>query len=107
MNKKHPKLRALPDDYYVDIIQEMAEKTNRRAHILNIVLACLVLLCILVIVQQHVARVRLEREFETEETYEYDVDQETDDGGDNYFVGRDFFNGQTKGDRQSDEEQNP
>ena len=107
MEKKHPKLRALPDDYYVDIIQEMAERTNRRAHVLNIVLACLVLLCVLVIVQQHVARVRLEREFETEETYEYKVDQDTDDGGDNYFIGRDLFNGNAESDGQGDEDSNP
>lgn len=89
------------------------ERTNHRAHVLNVILSVLffAVLAVAVILAYRLDEVNkeiikterekielekeiieLEREFETVETVEtqYEIDQEANDGGRNYIVGGDF-----------------
>lgn len=87
-----PKLGNGKDEqYYVDIIDAMAERTNRRSHLLNIILSVLLAACIVAIIWLNNARVsvmnellELERSIETTYEYDYDIEQDANDGGRNF-----------------------
>lgn len=102
-----PKLGKPKDEqYYVDIIDSMAERTNRRSHILNLILcgivALLVVVCVFLVNKMNRLEqqlIEMENEFETIETYEdeYHIEQDASDGGRNYIVGGDY-NGSSESD---------
>lgn len=67
------------------------ELANRRAWILNLVLVILLVTSLCYTMWQR-------SQFEAVET-SYEIEQETNDGGDNYAIGRDFY-GSPKGQGQ-------
>lgn len=84
------------------------------AHTMHLMLAALIVLavllvgCVGVIIWQAEQRVELEREFETVEEYEYDIEQKADNSSNNVWVGRDYIYGSdTENAGQGDENPNP
>lgn len=87
----------IDEQYYVDILDAMAERTNRRSHVLNIVLSALAFFMFLAFVISNYLWIKHEQEFEIieeSETVTTDFRQMADDGGNNFIVGGDF-NGNT------------
>ena len=70
------------------------ERTIRRLWILLLVLVAL-------LVGSNALWIWYESQFEdVTDQWEFDVDQETSDGGSNYVIGRDFSNGKANGESQ-------
>jgi len=112
--------KSKDEQYYVDILDAMAERTNRRSHMLNIILAVMLAASIVAIVWLNNERVEalgekidainelreLERSIETTYEYEYDVEQDADGGGSNFVVGGDYY-GEAKSESQDQENNTP
>jgi len=92
------------EQYAIDVLADHAAHTMHILLAIILVLAVLLVACIGVIVWQADARVKAEREhaeqlreieqeYEAFETYEYEIQQEADDGANNYLVGRDLIYG--------------
>lgn len=100
--------KQIPEQYAIDAIQEIAERAQRRMLVIIIVLLVLLISCVGVIIWQRDQRARLEDDYETIETYRYEIEQEADDNSRNYFVGRDLnYGSQTESDGHGDEDPNP
>lgn len=96
------------DQHVLDVVTDAYTHTTHIMLSVIIMLSALLLAAIGVIVWQVEKRVELEREFETYETYEYDIEQDADDNSNNVWIGRDFNYGSTPEDTcKSDEGQNP
>jgi len=103
----------------IDVLSDNFVHTTHVMLAMVIVLALLLLACLGVVVYQHKTfsaalqeehekYIRLLDEIETIETYEYDVEQEADDNGINYFAGRDLnYGGEAARARESDKDENP
>lgn len=124
-----PKLgKGKDEQYYVDIIDAMAERTNKRAHVLNVILSVLfsVVIAVSIILAYRLDEaknqiikterekielekeiIEIEREFETIETVEsqYEVEQDASDGGMNYIVGGDYY-GETESQSHKENDDN-
>lgn len=81
--------------YDIDVVSMMALETNKRLVVVIVMLIVLVAGCIASIFVLNKARTNavnelreLERSIET--AYEYNVEQEADNNGNNYFAGGDF-----------------
>lgn len=83
-----------------------------------IILALLLLVCMGVIVYQHKTfsaalqeehekYITLLDEIETTETYEFELDQDADDNSANYFIGRDYYGGESAYPDKGYEDENP
>ena len=82
--------KSTQDQRALDVFADHAAHTMHCLVAVIIVLATIVLACIAVILYQHDKRLQLEHEYESFETYEYTIDQDASDGGENNFVGRDL-----------------
>lgn len=86
--------KKITEQYAVDIISAMAERTIRRL--------CLVIVLLAIMFGTAMTLWMVERsEWEAIET-SYEIDQDTDGGGDNYIVGGDF-NGKAESEDQNEE----
>lgn len=103
----------------IDVLSDNFAHTVHIFLVVVIILALLLLVCMGVIVYQHRTfsaafqeehekYITLLDELETTETYEYDVEQEADNNGINYFAGRDLnYGGEAARARESDKDENP
>lgn len=103
----------------IDVLSDNFVHTTHIFLVVVIVLSLLLLVCMGVVVYQHKVfsaalqeehekYITLLDELETTETYEYDIEQESDDDSSNVWVGRDFFYGsETKNTRENNENENP
>lgn len=73
----------MEQQYYVDIVSAMAERTIKRLWIV-------IILLIVLLVGTNIAWIAFEAQFEEIVTTEQTVTQETD-GGNNSFVGGDYY----------------
>lgn len=95
--------KVIQEQCALDVFADHAAHTMHCLIAVIIVLATIVLACIAVILYQHDRRVALEHEYESYETYEYTIDQDAGDGGENNFVGRDLiYYGEPESDGQGD-----
>ena len=98
--------RIKDEQYYVDIIESLANVTNRRSFVINIILSIALILTVILLVLSENKRIELEREFETVEEYYAEIEQDADGGGSNYVVGGDFL-GEAKSKSNEEDAQNP
>ena len=95
------------DQHVLDVVTDAYTHTTHIMLSVIIMFSALLLAAIGVIVWQVEKRVETEREYESYEYYEYDVDQDAEDHGENIFVGRDYYGDKTACPLESDEGQNP
>lgn len=93
-----------PDQYAIDVFADHAAHTQHILLAIILTLAVLLVACVGVIIWQADARVRtekeyaeqlreMEQEYEAFETYEYEIEQDADNGSNNYLIGRDLIYG--------------
>lgn len=89
--------RMIPEQYAIDIISAMAERTIRRL--------CAIIVLLVVLFGTAMTLWMIERsQYETFETTT-EIEQDTNDGGSNYIVGGDYI-GEAEN-QNHDEEKNP
>lgn len=121
---RHDKEVAVP---FAAHDKDMARLSASNKHIFIAFICAIVFFCILLsgaayaIVTLNNARIqalndkietlnelrKLESEIETVYEYDYDIQQDSGDGGMNNIVGRDFFNGKAESENQSQENDTP
>ena len=108
------------EQYDIDVLADHASRT------MHVMLTVILVLCVMLVASvcvvllqhkqftealqaEHAQYIDLLESIETTETYEYDIDQEADDYGRNYIVGRDLklYGDKTESNSQSDEDPNP
>ena len=85
--------KIVPEQYAIDVLADHASHTLHIMLAVIIIMAVLLIACIGVIVWQVEKRVAVEHEYESFETYEYDIEQNADNNSNNYLAGRDLIYG--------------
>ena len=108
------------EQYDIDVLADHA------SHTMHVMLSVIMVLCAMLIVSicvvlyqhrqftealqaEHAQYIDLLESIEETETYEYDIEQDADDNGRNYFVGRDLrlYGDEATSNGQSDQDPNP